>query len=116
MRSRHIRAESGRMESASGRFRRADQLERARHSPRVDILALRRELELLAEVLRTGPTPICARAELDRGFFHLRAAERTSRGARDPADLPKVVAELDDARAALLESLDALARQSARTR
>ena len=50
------------MESGRGRFRRADQLERARRSLRADILALRRELELLAEVLRTGPTPVAARA------------------------------------------------------
>jgi hypothetical protein len=102
------------MESGSGRFRRVDQLERARRSLRADILALRRELELLAEVLRTGPTPIAARAELERAFFCLRAAERTWRGSRDPADLPQIVTELDDARGALQDSLDAVARRSAR--
>jgi hypothetical protein len=102
------------MESGSGRFRRADQLERTRRSLRADILALRHELELLAEVLRTGPTPISARAALERAFFCLRAAERTWRGSRDPADLPKVVNELDDARRALQASLDALSRRSAR--
>jgi hypothetical protein len=112
MRPRHIRAESGRMESGSGRFRRADQLESARL--RVDILALRRELELLAEVMRTGPTPLSACAELDRAFFCLRAAERTWRGARDPAELRQVVTHLDDARRALQESLEALTRRSAR--
>ena len=82
---------------------------------RVDILALRRELELLAEALRTGSTPISARAALDRAFFCLRAAERTWRGSRDPAELLHVVIEHDDARSALQESLDALARCSAQT-
>ncbi len=102
------------MESGSGRFRRTDQLYRARRSLRAEILGLRRELELLAEVLRTGPTPISARAALDHAFFCLRAAERTWRGSRDPAELPKVVTELEDSRRALQESLDALARRVTR--
>ncbi len=102
------------MESGRGRFRRTDQLERARRSLRAEILALRHELELLAEVLRTGPTPISARAALDHAFFCLRAAERTWRGSRDPVDMPAIVAELDDARGALQESLDALARRAGR--
>ena len=99
------------MKTLSGRFRPTDQGDRTRHSLRVDILALRRELELLAEALRTDSTPISARAALDRAFFCLRAAERMWRGSRHPAALPKVVSELDDARRALQESLDALARR-----
>jgi hypothetical protein len=104
------------MESGSGRFRRTDQLDRARRSLRTEVLGLRHELELLAEVLRTGPTPISARAALDHAFFCLRAAERTWRGSRDPADLPAVVAALEDSRAALQEALDALARRASRAR
>ena len=103
------------MESGSGRFRRADQLERARRSLRADILALRRELELLAEVLRTGPTPISARAALDQAFFCLRAAERTWRGvarSRRPAEGRQPSSRTPAG--ALQESLDALARRAAR--
>jgi hypothetical protein len=116
MRLRHIRAEIGGMESGSGRFRRTDQLDRARRSLRADILAQRRELELLDDVLRTGPTPISARAARDRAFFCLRVAERGWRGSRDPADLPAVVTSLEDSRAALEDSLDALARSADRAR
>ena len=104
------------MESGGGRFRRTDQLDRARRSLRTEILGLRHELELLAEVLRTGPTPISARAALDHAFFCLRASERTWRSSRDPAELPGVVAALEDSRAALQESLDSLARRASRAR
>jgi hypothetical protein len=104
------------MESGSGRFRRTDQLARARRSLRADILALRRELEMLDDVLRAGPTPISARAARDRSLHSLRVAELGWRGSRDPADLPTVVSALEDARTALQESLDALARRAARSR
>ncbi len=102
------------MESGSGRFRRRNQIEQARRGLRSEILALRRELELLEEVLRAGPTPISARAALDHAFFCLRAAERAWRGSRDPGHLPKVDTELVEAREALRACLDALTRRAAR--
>jgi nucleotide-binding universal stress UspA family protein len=100
------------MEVGSGRFRRADQLEQARRSLRADILALRRELELLDEVLRTGPAPISARAARDHALYSVRSAERSWRGSRDPSDLPSVVTALEESREALEESLEALARRA----
>jgi hypothetical protein len=109
-------AEIAHMESAGRRFRRADQLERARRSLRADILAQRRELELLDDVLRAGPTPISARAARDHAFYSVRAAERGWRASRDPADLPAVVSALEDSRSALEQSLEALARRGARAR
>ena len=116
MRLRDLRAEAEDMEAGGGRFRRADQLERARRSLRADILALRHELELLDDVLRTGPTPISARAARDRALYSVRVAERAWRGSRDPADLPAVITALEEARQALAESLESLARCTRRTR
>jgi hypothetical protein len=104
------------MESGSGRFRRSDQLEQARRSLRAEILALRHELELLDDVLRTGPTPIAARAARDHALSCVRAAERAWRGSRDPSDLPAVITALENARTALQESLDSLARRTLRAR
>ena len=114
MRRRDIRAETGGMESGSGRFRRRNQIEQARRGLRAEILALRHELELLEEVLRAGPTPISARAARDRSLHSLREAELGWRGSRAPTDLSTVVSALEDARSALQDSLDALSRRAAR--
>jgi hypothetical protein len=99
------------MESGRGRFQRAGEADKTRRGLRAELLALRRELELLDEVLRTGPTPISARAGLDHSFYSLRAAERAFRESRQPADLLVVVKQLEDARDALGAALDALARR-----
>jgi len=104
------------MEPGRGRFRRADEADAARRGLRAEILGLRRELELLDEVLRAGPTAISARAALDRAFFHLRAAERAWRASREPGDLLAVVASLGDSRDALEASLEAQARRRKATR
>jgi len=76
------------------------------------MLALRRELELLDEVLNAGPTPLSARAALDRSFFFLRTAERAWRRSRQPGDLMIVVRRLEGARAGLDAALDALRRRA----
>ena len=98
------------MESGRGRFRRAED---ARRELRAEILGLRRELELLDEVLRSGPTPLSARASLDRAFFAIRAAERAWRESRVPGDLMLIVRQLETSRAALDASLEALRRRAA---
>jgi hypothetical protein len=100
------------MESGRGRFQRAGEAEQTRRGLRSELLATRRELELLDEVLRAGPAPISARAGLDHSFFSLRAAERAWRESRQPGDLLVVVKQLEDARDALGAALDALARAS----
>jgi hypothetical protein len=71
---------------------------------------------LLDEVLNAGPTPISARAALERSFSFLRAAERAWRESRRPSDLMTVVRRLEGARAALDEALESLRRRAARTR
>jgi hypothetical protein len=114
MRKRRSEADIVDMESGRGRFRRADEAEETRRGLRAEILALRRELELLDEVLQAGPTPISARAALDRSFFALRAAERAWRDSRLPSDLLAVVNQLGVAREALGAALEALARSRAR--
>jgi hypothetical protein len=102
------------MESGRGRFRRSEGGEDARRELREEILGLRRELELLDEVLNAGPTPLSARAALDRSFFFLRTAERAWRGSRQPGDLMIVVRRLEGARAGLDDALEALRRRAAR--
>ena len=102
------------MEPGRGRFRRAEQGEDARRELRAEIQGLRRELELLDEVLQAGPTPLSARASLDRSFFSLRAAERAWRAAEEAHDLMAVVQQLEATRAALDDCLEALRRRSAR--
>ena len=99
------------VEAGRGRFRRPDEAEAARRALRAEILGQRRELELLDEVLRAGPTSISARAALDRAFFHLRAAERAWRASREPGDLLTVVDNLAAAREALEASLEAQQRR-----
>jgi len=74
---------------------------RSRRGLRGEVLALRHELELLDEALRTGPTSGSARVALDYAFTHLRAAERAWQEVRRPADLDLVVAQIDAARDAL---------------
>src|SRR3954454_17723912 len=96
------------MESGRGRFRRAEQGEDARRALHEELVGLRRELETLDEVLNAGPTPISARASLDRAFFAMRAAERAWRDARQPGDLMLVVRRLEGTRAALEDSLESL--------
>jgi hypothetical protein len=76
---------------------------------------VRLELELLDEVLRAGPTPISARAALDRAFFHLRAAERAWRASREPGDLLAVVESLAASREAVEASLEAQERRRRKT-
>jgi|SRR5215210_1504134 len=102
------------MESGRGRFRRADHVDDARLALREEILGLRRELELLDGVLHAGPTPISARASLDRSLFWVRAAERAWRASRPPRDLISVVEHVEAARGALEDSLDALRRRAVR--
>src|SRR4051794_27454682 len=114
MRPRRRAADILDMESGRGRFRRAEQGEDARRQVRSELLGLRRELELLDEVLNAGPTPISARAALDRAFFALRAAERAWRDSRLPTDLMAVVRHLQGTRAALDDPLGPLARRGAR--
>jgi hypothetical protein len=102
------------MECGRGRFRRLERGEDARRELRSEILGLRRELELLDEVLNAGPTPIAARAALERSFSFLRAAERAWRESRRPSDLMTVVRRLEGARAALDDALESLRRRAAR--
>src|SRR3954447_16724762 len=102
------------MEPGRGRFRRAEHGEGARRRLRSEILGLRRELELLDEVLNAGPTPLSARAALDRAFFSLRSGERAWRESRMPPDLMPVVRRLDATRTALDDALESLRRRAAR--
>ena len=102
------------MESGRGRFRRGDEMGDARRELRSEIRGLRRELELLDDVLDAGPTPLSARAALDHAFFNLRGAEREWRSSREHADLHAVVRQLEGTRDALEASLEALRRRAAR--
>jgi hypothetical protein len=102
------------MESGRGRFQRSEGGADARRELRSEILGLRRELELLDEVLDAGPTPLSARAALDRSFSFLRAGERAWRESRRPSDLMAVVRRLEGARAALDDALESLRRRAAR--
>jgi len=102
------------MKSGRGRFRRGEPAEATRRGLRSEILELREELELLDDVLQAGPTPLSARASLDRALFSLRAAEHSWREVSEPGDLLEVVEQLDAARAALDASLEALRRRAAR--
>src|SRR3954451_15767835 len=114
MRPRDGRADIRDMESGRGRFRRLERGEDARRELRSEILGLRRELELLDEVLNAGPTPLSARAALERSFSFLRAAERARRESRGPTDRMTVVRRLEGARAALDDALESLRRRAAR--
>ena len=89
------------MNTTAGRFSRTHRFVRLRRGLRGEVLALRHELELLDEALRTGPTPGSARVALDYAFTHLRAAERAWQEVRRPPDLDLVVAQIDAARDAL---------------
>ena len=104
------------MDPGRGRFRRPDQADEARRGLRSEILAQRRELELLAEALRSGPAPISAQAALDRSFVALRAAERAWLEARRPSDLLEVITRLEASREALAASLQAVGRRQRATR
>src|SRR4051794_33269648 len=115
MRLRDDPADSLDMESGRGRVRRAEHGEDARQGLRAGMQALRHELEMLDGVLDAGPTPISARASLDRAFFSLRAAERAWRDTRDPRGLMLVVRQLEATRYALDDSLESLRRRAART-
>ena len=114
MRSLRARVEISDMETGRRRFRRAEQTEATRRGLRDETLALQQELELLDEVLRSRPTPLSARASLDRALFSVRTAERAWCESRAPCDLLSVVEQLDAARAALDASLEALRRRAAR--
>jgi hypothetical protein len=105
MRFRHTRADILDMETGRGRFRRADQADDARRDLRADVLALRNELELLDEALRSGAARWSGRAPLGPSFTALRAAERAWREARGPGDLLGVATQLEAARAALEATL-----------
>ena len=67
------------------------------------MLALRHELELLDEALRSGPAPApaSARVALDYAFTHLRAAEHAWQEGRRTTDLDVVIARVDASRDAL---------------
>src|SRR3954451_4718314 len=114
MRPRDGRADVSDMESGRGRFRRLERGEDARRELRSEVLALRRELELLDEVLNAGPTPISARAALERSFSFLRAAERAWRESLRPSDLMTVVRRPEPARPSLDVALSSLRRPTAR--
>jgi hypothetical protein len=98
---RRIPADAGGMETKTGRFRHTHQFVTTRRGVRGELLALRFELELLDEALRTGPAPDVARVALDYAFTHLRAGERTWQTARGPADLRLIITQIDASRDAL---------------
>ena len=89
------------METLTGRFRRTHRFVHTRRGVRGELLALRFELELLDEAMRAGAAPRAARVALDYAFTHLRAGERTWQSARGPADLRRVVTQIDASRDAL---------------
>jgi hypothetical protein len=107
MRRGRIRADSGGMETTTGRFRRTHPFVRTRRGLRGEVLALRFELELLEEAQRVGATPDSARIALGYAFTHLRAAERAWQELRRPADLCLVVTQIDASRDALEASVNA---------
>jgi len=97
----HIRADTGRMATPAGRFRRPHPFDQTRRGLRGEILALRYELELLDEALRADSAPRSARVALDYAFTHLRAAEHGWQAICRPADLSRVVTQIDASRDAL---------------
>jgi hypothetical protein len=109
MRRRRIRADSGDMETRTGRFRRPHPFAQTRRGLKGELLTLRHELELLGEALSAGSTPDSARRALDYAFIHLRAAEHTWHEVRRPADAHLVVTQIDAARDALEASVAARA-------
>jgi hypothetical protein len=108
MRRRRIGADAGGMETRTGRFRRTQQFTQTWRGLRGEILALRFELELLAEALGTAPET--SRLALDDAFTHLRAAEHAWQEMCRPTDLAAVVTQIDAARDALEASLAARGR------
>ncbi len=84
MRDGRIRADTGGMETKTGRFRRTHAFTQTRRGLKGELLALRYELELLDEALRAGPAPDAARLALDYAFTHLRAAEHAWQAGGGP--------------------------------
>ena len=101
----------------TGRFRRTHRFVQTRRGVRGELLALRFELELLDEAMRAqARRPVAARAALDYAFTHLRAGERTWQSARGPADLRRVVTQIDASRDALEAAVAARAGRLGRAR
>jgi len=89
------------METKRGRFQRTHDFTQTQRGVRGELLALRHELEVLDDDMRTGSAPPSARVALDYAFTHLRAAEQAWQRGRRFGDLELIVVQIDASRDAL---------------